>query len=131
MKILFVCNTNADNSQIAEAFFNNLSKKHKASSAGIKPRNQGFPLALLREANLIKDTLKEDGIDIGNQMVKSLNSEMIKESDLIVVMTEPSSWPKELGLYSKVVRWQVDQFKDRLDIKKIKDLVENFVKEVG
>ena len=35
MNILFVCKSNINRSQIAEAFFNEFSKNHKAISAGI------------------------------------------------------------------------------------------------
>ena len=41
MKVLFVCNGNVGRSQAAEAYFNRLSKKNTAISAGINTEKYG------------------------------------------------------------------------------------------
>ena len=44
MRILFICRSNAERSQVAEALFNAASRRHRAFSAGImveKDKAQG------------------------------------------------------------------------------------------
>ena len=78
-KILFVCVHNSARSQMAEAFFNALSRrKGLAISAGTRPAKN-------INATVLK-VMKESGLDIVNQKPKLLSLEMLKESDLVIAM---------------------------------------------
>ncbi|MDE1825880.1 MAG: hypothetical protein KGH61_05265 [Candidatus Micrarchaeota archaeon] len=47
MLVLFICRANSKRSQVAAAFFNGMSKKNKAISAGLevsKEGNEGLPI---------------------------------------------------------------------------------------
>lgn len=81
MKILFLCKWNIYRSQIAEAFFNEYSKKHKAISARfIKPDRDNHKLVIR--------AMKEKGIDLSNSHSKALTKEMIDSADRIILMSQ-------------------------------------------
>ena len=78
-RILFICTHNSGRSQMAEAFFNRISKgKALAISAGTKPAIQINPLVI--------EVMKEAGFDIGNQKPKLLTIEILKKADRIITM---------------------------------------------
>lgn len=77
-KILFVCVENACRSQMAEAFFNRMSKTARASSAGTKPTSGVNPLAV--------QVMKEIGIDLTNAKPKLLTLEMLDAADRVITM---------------------------------------------
>jgi len=77
-KVLFVCTENACRSQIAEAFFNQISKTAMASSAGTKPALCVNPLAV--------EVMKEVGIDLANAKPKLLTLEMLDAADKVITM---------------------------------------------
>ena len=77
-RVLFVCVENSARSQIAEAFFNKLSKTGKATSAGTRPAPAVNPLAVL--------IMKEVGIDISKAKPKILTFEMIDTADKVITM---------------------------------------------
>ena len=76
--VLFVCIGNSGRSQIAEAFFNKLSKTGKAISAGTMPDDRIHPYTV--------QVMKEVGIDVSQQKPKPLTSEMIEKADKIITM---------------------------------------------
>lgn len=89
--VLFVCVGNAGRSQMAEAFFNQLTRgKAKALSAGTNP-------AADVEPTVVK-VMKEVGIDISGNKPKPLTPEMIDQANLVVTMgcgaeaACPASW---------------------------------------
>ncbi len=77
-KVLFVCVGNASRSQMAEAFFNSISKNARASSAGTKPAE--------RISSRAVQVMKEAGIDMSGGRPKPLTHEMIHDADIIVTM---------------------------------------------
>jgi arsenate reductase len=77
-KILFVCTENACRSQMAEAFFNELSNAARAGSAGTNPSKVVDPKAV--------EVMKEVGIDISGAKPKSLTLEMLREADKVIIM---------------------------------------------
>ncbi len=77
-KVLFVCVENSCRSQMAEAFFNRISKEARASSAGTKPASSVNPLAV--------QVMKEVGIDISDHKPKILTLEMIEDADKVITM---------------------------------------------
>ncbi len=76
---MFVCTHNSGRSQIAEAFFNQLSKGEvRAFSAGTDPdRNVDSTIA---------DIMMEEGIDITGRMPKFLVPEMTDQTEKIITM---------------------------------------------
>ena len=127
-RVLFVCVENACRSQMAEGFFNALSRgKAVAESAGNKPAEEVNPLAVR--------VMKEVGIDISNHKPKMISAEMINEADKVVLMgcgrDACPTVPKE------VVDWHIEdpvgkgiqKFREVRDIIKVK--VEELLVELG
>ncbi|OGO02815.1 MAG: arsenate reductase [Chloroflexi bacterium RBG_13_54_8] len=78
-RVLFVCVHNSGRSQMAESFFNILSKgKAVATSAGTEPAQQANPTVV--------QAMLEVGIDIRSQKPKPLTLEMIESADRIITM---------------------------------------------
>ena len=78
-KVLFVCVHNSGRSQMAQAFFNQLTKgRAKAVSAGTKPavRLNAMVVAAMREA----------GLDISHQRPKLLKLEMLQSASRVITM---------------------------------------------
>lgn len=76
--VLFVCVGNPGRSQMAEAFFNRLSKTWKATSAGTKPDEKIHPYTVL--------VMKEAGLEVSKPTPKLLTHEMIERADRIITM---------------------------------------------
>ena len=126
-KVLFVCVHNAGRSQMAEAFFNQMTKgKATAISAGTRP-------AIHMDKGVVK-AMRELGIDISQQRPKALTLEMVEQADRVITMgcgveeTCPASFiPTE--------DWELDDPEGRSleDVRKIRDMikarVETLVKE--
>ncbi len=112
MQILFVCQSNTFRSVAAEYYFNNLSKKHRAISAGLKANK--FPGQKIGEA--VKDYPEADSIwsklDISRFMYdkipKKLNQEMVETSGKIIILLEDKSLiPDYLAKLNKVEFWKI------------------------
>ncbi|MBU4285175.1 low molecular weight phosphatase family protein [Patescibacteria group bacterium] len=132
MEILFICRANVGRSQMAPAFFNRLSKKHKAVGAGTHVDNRcGEPLH-----PFVVQCMSEVGYDLSKNTRKQLTPKMVKNTDKIIVITEKENLPDYVDL-SKVVFWEIDDAKDKsLEFHRqirdqIKSLVEKLVKEIG
>ena len=111
--VLFVCVHNAGRSQMAEAFYNKLSKGHgKAISAGTNPASAVGP-------NVVK-VMKEVDIDISGKKPKLLTPDLIDEVNLVVTMgcdaevVCPASWIDTRD-------WQVEDPKDK-SIEKVREI---------
>jgi arsenate reductase len=77
--VLFVCVHNSGRSQIAEAFFNQLTKgKAVAISAGTQPAAQINSTAVT--------AMREVGMEIGDQKPKLLTLEMLEGADRVITM---------------------------------------------
>lgn len=77
--VLFVCVHNAGRSQMAAAYLTTLGKGEiEVRSAGSMPATNVNPAVL--------EALKEDGIDISNEIPKVLTTEAVQESDVIITM---------------------------------------------
>ncbi|OGI15158.1 hypothetical protein A3K63_03445 [Candidatus Micrarchaeota archaeon RBG_16_49_10] len=136
MKVLFVCVANVGRSQMAEAFFNGMSKKNTASSAGTKAeRLAGRSVGDLSDK--VTGCMAEAGYDVSKNRSKTLTPKMVEGADIVVSMAEKETWPGYLKKSRKVRFWEVEDGKDmpyefhcRMR-DKIKGKVEELVKEIG
>lgn len=81
-RILFICTHNANRSQIAEGFVNNLySDKYEAYSAGMQPTEIN-PISI--------EIMKEIGIDISKYKSKGIEDFLDKEFDYVVMLCDSS-----------------------------------------
>jgi len=102
MKVLFVCVGNAARSQMAEAFFNHLTKSSSAESAGTEPAEKISLKAV--------EVMKEAGIDISSAKPKLLTQKMVDGADRIITMgcLHESSCPLFLiKEKSKIEDWNI------------------------
>lgn len=85
MKVLFVCTGNTCRSVMAEAIFNSISETEdiKAYSAGVSPIPGS--IASSHAAELVVNNLNQN---ISSRKAVQLTEEMLKETDLILTMTE-------------------------------------------
>jgi protein-tyrosine-phosphatase len=78
-KVLFVCVHNSGRSQMAEAFFNSVTKgKGIAFSAGTQPAKQVNPKVI--------EAMREVNLDISNSKPKLLTLEMLEDADRVITM---------------------------------------------
>ena len=141
MKILFVCKGNVGRSQIAEAFFANMSKHNSASSAGTDSRRVGVEGSRLGsgEWNTL-DAMREIGLDVSDKISKQLTPKMVEEADkVIVIMTAEESrrlLPEYVGRSGKVEQWEIEDARNNRELTFavrgiIKKRVEKLVLEIG
>ena len=77
--VLFVCVHNSGRSQMAEAFFNQLSKgKEQAYSAGTQPADKVNPVVI--------EAMREVGIDISSNRPKALTIDMVEKAERMITM---------------------------------------------
>jgi len=118
--VLFVCVHNAARSQMAEAFFNEMTGgEHRGISAGSQPSEHVNPDAV--------KVMAEAGINISGRKPKRLTSEMVEGADKVVIMgcgeevcpvvpKEMEDWQLEdpEGQPIEKIRRIRDQIKDRV-----------------
>ena len=100
-KVLFVCSGNMVRSQIAEAFYNSLTKSQDARSAGIAAVGRD---SASRRAIAVMD---EVGISLDGHYSKQLTREMADWAD-IVVLFQVDTEPIYLKESNKVIRWDIE-----------------------
>jgi protein-tyrosine-phosphatase len=97
MRVLFICRSNAERSQIAEALFNGLSKKNRASSAGIAVENEGrsgWP-----PGRVATELMMDLGYDIQKGKRRQLTKKLFDEADMVIVILSSSEVRKFLPSY--------------------------------
>ena len=122
-KVLFVCVENAGRSQMAEAFAKHYGKgKIEALSAGTIPSKEVNPLVV--------QAMREKNIDISRNKPKLINTQMIQEADIVVVMGCDARGFCPAPLLKKVVDWEIEIPKDKPieKIREIRDEIERRVK---
>jgi protein-tyrosine-phosphatase len=133
MRILFLCKANVTRSQMAEAFFNEYSKKHTSESAALKIDINYIDERVIR-------AMKEIGFDLSNKKPKQVTNEMIDNADKVIILSpdlkEYYTWNK------KPIIWDVyDVIKDKngkIDYKQFVDIrnkidgkIKGLVKRLG
>ncbi len=142
-KVLFVCFANRGRSQVAHAYFDQLSQ-HDSDSAGIGVDEQiarrNLPNRKLSSdgrGRSIEYIRKAFGVDISERERQQLTPEMVDEADLVIVIAEKNTWPDYLKEGGRIVFWDIpDPYRqdDGLahDVyRQIQDRVEQLVKEIG
>jgi len=81
MNILFLCSSNIFRNQMAEAFFNNLSNKHKAKSAALEETQDHMH-------RLVVKAMAEEGIDISKYISKIATNNLLENADFIIFMNK-------------------------------------------
>jgi len=125
---LFICKANSGRSQMAEAFFNRFSKKHRAISAGIDPDEKIHPWTV--------KVMKELGIDVSNCKPKPLTDNLMKKADKIIILDHRVPKLIPLRYFKKTERWKVGRLakkpieKVKIVRDRIKKRIEKLIKEI-
>lgn len=118
--VLFVCLVNSGRSQMAEAFFNKLSKTWKAISAGTKPDESIHPYTIR--------VMEEVGVDVSKQKPKLLTQEIIEKADRIITLgCRVDVIPANRRL--KVEEWMIEE-PYRKPIDKVREIRDQIRKKV-
>lgn len=98
-RILFVCYGNVARSQMAESFYNQYTCSHRATSAAAD-LNAGTRYK--HPAQDVITVMREENIDVSNNIVKPVNAVMVKDADVIIVMCDMDDCPRFLSDSGKV-----------------------------
>ena len=112
MKVLFICKFNVGRSQMAEAFYNKLSKNGHAISAGV--RNYYYRTiwhSRIKPSDPVVKVMHEEGIDLARKRIKKLTRSMVESADdVIALMSEDEAekcLPKYVRESKKYKLWQM------------------------
>ncbi|MFQ6053548.1 MAG: arsenate reductase ArsC [Candidatus Bathyarchaeia archaeon] len=121
--MLFVCVHNAARSQMAEAFFNEMTGgRHLAISAGSRPAERVNPDAV--------KVMSELGIEMSSRRPKRLTSEMVEGADRVIVM---GCGEEVCPVVPKEVQdWQMDDPEGRPleEVRRIRDQIRARVEQL-
>jgi arsenate reductase (thioredoxin) len=97
--VLFVCVHNAGRSQMAAGYLQHMAgDRISVLSAGSEPANRINPVAV--------QVMAEDGIDITTATPKSLTTEAVQESDVVITMGCGDACPYYAG--KRYEDWKLD-----------------------
>lgn len=129
-KILFVCVENAGRSQMAEAFFRRYAPhEFQVISAGTNPSDAVNPI--------VSQAMKEIGINLDENIPKSLSDQMIDDSTQAVNMGCMDKESCPALFVDDVLDWNVPDPKGKTieQVRKIRDEIEikvkNLIKTLG
>ena len=105
MRVLYICRANVGRSQMAEAIFNNLQRKHFAVSAGLNPGE--WEGKKIDSAKNVVICMKEIGFDLREKISKKITKEMTEKVDKIIVIGERNNYPSYLTKNPKVTYWNI------------------------
>lgn len=128
-KTLFICHANVGRSQMAEAYYNHLTKSKESFSAGVrKEAVRKYPI-LPQE---ILDLMFEDGVIVTDQRPKAITEDMVNQSSRIYVLCKKELCPDFLLNSGKVTFWVVeDPYRMTLDeMRKVRDLIKSKVQNI-
>ncbi|MFH2021608.1 MAG: arsenate reductase ArsC [archaeon] len=128
MKILFICLGNIARSQIAEGFYNHLTKTDDAKSAGANDTylyyKHPLPYAI--------EVMKEEDIDISKQYPKQVTEDMIKAADNIYVLCKKEYCPVFVQESKKASFWNIpDPYQSNIKtFREIRDKIKEKVSQI-
>lgn len=128
-KVLFVCMANVIRSQMAEAFYNKLTRTKKGSSAGVL---YSSPLKFNKPHKKAIEVMEEEGIDISDKKVKKVTLDMMDDADKIYVLTSKENAPYFLKESRKTEFWDIDDpLRGEIeDYRKVRDQIKKKVKSI-
>ena len=124
-KVLFVCVENSGRSQMAEAFTEYYGKgKINALSAGTMPSSKVNPIVV--------EAMKEKGFDLSKNRPKPVDTQMVREANVVVVMGCGAQGFCPAPMLKKVENWEVEDPKGKSikSTRKIRDDIERKVKKL-
>ena len=97
--VLFVCNHNANRSQIAAGYLKQLAgNRVEVRSAGPEPSGQLSPAAV--------EVMAEDGIDLSTAVPVRLTDDVVRSADVVVTLSGADTCPLQPG--RRYEDWQLD-----------------------
>lgn len=122
MKILFVCVENAGRSQMAEAFAKSYGLgKIESASAGTIPAKEVNPMVV--------QVMREKGINISTNKPQLLDTKMLQEADVVVVMGCDAQGFCPAPLLKKVIDWKLEDPKGK-PLEKVRQIRNEIEKKV-
>ena len=112
MNVLFVCKANVGRSQVAQAFFEDLSG-HAATSAGTEAdrilAEDHSSSRLLRDgrARYSIPYMREHGVDMGDRERIQLTPALVDQADKVIMILPKVDWPDYLVESDKVILWDL------------------------
>ncbi len=119
LRIIFACVHNAGRSQMAAAFYNNLTKSSEGISAGTKPGE--------RVHLQVVTVMKEIGIDLSDAKPQLLTDDLARTADMLVTMGCGESCPLVPGLQRE--DWPLPDPKDK-DLNEVREIRDEIRKRV-
>jgi protein-tyrosine-phosphatase len=136
MKVLFVCAQNVGRSQMAAAFYNQMTGTADADSAGTNVDTPGQTLLEraggVSAADKLLKAMDEEGIDLRAKVRTALQEDMLKQYDLVINMAEPERTPDYLAHYPGCVRWDIvdPRGKDEHTLLEVRDQIKHRVQHL-
>lgn len=114
---------------MAEAYYNHLTKTLDATSAGVDPKT---PAKYPQLPSYICEAMAEEGIDVSNQHVKTVNEQIVNNAEKIFVMCSREACPDYLVQSDKVTYWNIaDPYQVETDgLKKIRNQIRAKVQSI-
>ncbi len=136
MKVLFVCTQNRGRSQIAAELYNLYTKSHDADSVGTVVDTPHKSLAERAKTssgalNVIA-VMREEGVDVSDNLQTPLRPEMLQDYDKVIVMAEDHTIPDYLRQSVKFEYWPIeDPYQKSLDgTRETRELIKHRVLEL-
>jgi protein-tyrosine-phosphatase len=135
-KILFVCMANVGRSQMAMTFYNQMTGTTDAESAGTEADVPGETIqerTIRREGKIyVIDVMKDEGVDVSNNIQTQITSEMLDHYDKIISMAGVDHTPAWLSDHPNYTAWDVEDpgGKSREDTAIARDIIKAKVKEL-
>lgn len=124
-KVLFVCVENAGRSQMAEAFAKHYGEgKVEALSAGTMPSSKVNPVVV--------EAMKEEGFDLSKNRPKPIDTQMVREAHVVIVMGCGAQGFCPAPMLKKVEDWEIEDPKGKSikSVREIQDEIERKVKKL-
>ncbi len=92
---------------MAEEFFNKMSRRNSAISAGIETKNNKGKMIGQLSPNSVESMLQE-GINIERKKPKQIMKKAVKNADIVVLMTKEGDIPDYINKAKRLILWDID-----------------------